>query len=47
MAFRVLKCILIALLVVLYARVVYALWLERSDNAVTHHQQVLSFLDFL
>jgi len=46
-AFRVLKFVLIALLVVLYARIVYALWFNRSDNAVTHRQQVLTFLDFL
>ncbi|CAH3037016.1 unnamed protein product [Porites lobata] len=40
-AFRVLKFFLIALLVVLYSRVVYALWFKPSDDVLKHQQRTV------
>ena len=40
MTWRALKFLAIVVLVLLYSRIVYALWFKSSDGEFTRHQQV-------
>ena len=40
MTWRALKFLAIVVLVLLYSRIVYALWFKSSDGELTRHQQV-------
>ena len=40
MTWRALKFLAVVVLVLLYSRIVYALWFKSSDGELTRHQQV-------